>query len=330
VSGKRGPEAAAVCRAGRRVRTHRFELLTVRIHVATEDGLFELDERGATATHSFAGERIAAVATAGGWTVIAGADGGVRRRHDGAWESLGLAGSVLWSVAIRLDGVTYAGVEPAALFRLDDAPVELSALAQVDGHDDWHSPWGPADLSCIVVDGDRLVVGVEIGGVAVSHDGGRTWQARNKGLFEDVHVVIVDGDALFATTGMGVHRSHDEGWSWTWEQDGIDRGYTQAMVRTNGHLVVASASGPPPMWEAGGPEAAIFRSGVSTERPLAWERVAEGFAGNVERLAMASQGDVVVAGTTAGALLRSPDAGATWEVLADGLPEVVSLALSDG
>ena len=177
-----------------------------------------------------------------------------------------------------------------------------------------------------MVDGDRLVVGVEVGGIAVSHDRGATWEARNDGLFDDVHVVIADDETLYATTGMGCFLSRDEGRHWTWASDGIDRGYTLGLALANDTLVVGAASGPPPLWDAGGPEAAVFHAHASGPS-LQWERVFDDFAGAVERNCLAASGDLVVAGTTAGELLLSHDGGRSFALERSGLSPVHAVAI---
>jgi len=179
-----------------------------------------------------------------------------------------------------------------------------------------------------VVNGDRLVVGVEIGGIAVSHDRGATWEARNEGLFEDVHVVIAADASLYATTGMGCFLSHDEGRQWTWASDGIDRGYTLGLARTDDALLVGGASGPPSLWDAGGAEAAIYRAPASAPS-LQWERVFDEFSGAVERNCLKALGELVVAGTTSGELLLSHDGGRSFALSRSDLAPVHAVAISE-
>ncbi len=296
--------------------------------LATEAGLLRLDASGSTVDVDFEGIEVVSVAALGDEVAAAVSGGGVWLRTGGSWRELGLRGATVWTVALAGADEVYAGVEPAALWRLGGrGPEELSGLAAVAGHDDWHSPWGPADLSTIVVDGDRLLVGVELGGVAVSHDRGATWEARNGGLFDDVHVVLADGPLLYATTGMGCFVSLDEGWRWSWASDGIDRGYTLGLAWTDDAAVVSAASGPPSLWEAGGPEAAIYRSSSHGREPR-WERVFDAFGGAVERNCLQARDALVVAGTTDGELLISRDAGRTFSVGRSDLPAVNAVALA--
>lgn len=299
------------------------------VYVATSAGLVQLDETGATRGSELDGREVVAVDARGDLVTVAVSGGGVWLRAHGDWRNLGLADATVWTVALGDNREVYAGVEPAALWCLENGSSrELSGLTTVEGHENWHSPWGAADLSTIVAEGDRLVVGVEVGGVAVSRDRGVTWEARNEGLFDDVHVVIAADASLYATTGMGCFQSHDEGRHWSWASDGIDRGYTLGLARTDEALLVGAASGPPPLWVAGGPEAAIFRA--DTRRvPLHWDQVFDDFAGAVERHCLATHGDLVVAGTTAGEVLMSRDGGRSFALERSDLAPVHAVAISE-
>ncbi|MCC7077216.1 MAG: hypothetical protein IT198_08835 [Acidimicrobiia bacterium] len=300
----------------------------IRIWLATDAGLHVVDPSGQAIAEYFGGREVTSVDANHGWVAAAVTESGVQRRRwsGDVWESLGLASSRIWAVAVGADGAVYAGLEPAALHRLGRGPAADFDLTAVPGHDFWHSPWGPANLSSIVVDGSRIVVGVEVGGVVVSHDAGATWSDRNDGLYEDVHHLITDGDRFHATTGMGFHTSKDEGLSWVWANEGVDRGYTQGLTRCGSRLVMASSSGPPPMWESGGPEAALLVAETSDD-PLQWRVAVEGFGGNVERQALQSDADLVVAATRAGELLVSSDAAETFDLVRTDLPPVTSVAL---
>ena len=307
--------------------------MTRLVLAATNDGLLTLALDGEVVSTAFAGQEVVSVAADGEWWFAAVTEGGVSRRRaagEDGWEHLGLEDAHVWVVAPGRAGTALAGVEPAALWELGaDGPVELAGLRSVEGYADWYSPWGPADLSAIAVDGARVVVGVEQGGVAVSNDGGVTWAARNEGLHDDVHAVAIDGSCLYATTGLGFYRSFDEGNTWAWECDGLDRGYTQALAHSGSTLLVSVASGPPPLWDEGGPDAAVFRASVG-ERPLQWELAVDGLSGNIGRGALAASDGIVVAGTTGGELIVGSEDGTGLQVVQRDLPPIAAVALADG
>lgn len=290
--------------------------------LATKGGLATISTDGELLSMSREGDAVKAVVPLEGELAIAVEGRGVLIGSGEDWRQVGLEDQIIWTLGAQ-DGSLYAGLEPAAIMRLEHSGdwTELSGLTRVDGYSGWHSPWGPADLCSIVAEPDRLIVGIEIGGVAISMDGGLSWMAANSGLFEDVHAVVAVGDCLVATTGGGLHCSRNGGENWTWESEGMDRGYTQGLAIAGDNVLVSAASGPPPMWESNGPEAAIFRARLTAE-PLEFVMTTDKFVGNVGRLGMASSGDAVVAGTSAGELLVSHDAGATFEILIRDLPEI--------
>lgn len=295
--------------------------------LATDGGILAVSRDGEKRESGLENSKIRSVVPVGEQIAVAADDIGVLIGSGDSWEEAGLGGKIIWTLS-SVGNVLYAGLEPAAILRREPSGTwtELSALSLVDDYADWHSPWGPPDLCSIVAEPGRLIVGVEVGGVAISLDDGLTWQAANNGLFEDVHAVAAAGETLFAATGGGLHCSRDAGANWTWEADGIDRGYTQGLAITEGHVVVSAASGPPPMWEAGGPEAAIFRASLRSE-VLEFEKVAEGFEGNIGRQGLAASGDLVVAGTSAGELLVSTDSGESFDTVASDLPGINAVAV---
>jgi photosystem II stability/assembly factor-like uncharacterized protein len=96
----------------------------------------------------------------------------------------------------------------------------------------------------------RLVVGVEVGGVVLSEDGGRTWTMNRPGGNPDLHNIVAKPDepgVLFASTGFGridrsepmeqriagMFRSDDHGKSWRFPVEGPDPAlHTPALHRS--------------------------------------------------------------------------------------------------
>lgn len=298
------------------------------IALATDAGILVVSQDGEITESGLQDSKVSSVAPVGEQLAVAADDSGVLIGYGKSWEDAGLRGKTIWTLS-SAGNLLYAGLEPAAILRREPSGTwtELSALSLVDGFAEWHSPWGPPDLCSIVAESGRLIVGVEVGGVAISLDGGLTWQAVNTGLFEDVHAVAAVGETLFAATGGGLHCSRNSGANWTWEANGIDRGYTQGLVITEGYVLVSAASGPPPMWESGGPEAAIFRASLRSEI-FEFKKVAEGFEGNIGRQGLAASGDLVVAGTSAGELLVSTNSGGSFENVSSDLPGINAVAIT--
>lgn len=117
--------------------------------------------------------------------------------------------------------------------------------------------WVPAGTSPIfapdgiqaltVAPSGALYTGIWNGGVAVSHDGGRTWRRRARGLDRQVlDVEISPSGALWAATPRGLYSSSDDGRRWTY-------------VEGPGHVYATSVAFGPDYVLAGGVDA-LFRS----------------------------------------------------------------------
>src|SRR5205823_14154735 len=122
--------------------------------------------------------------------------------------------------------VAYAGTTPPHLYRTLDGGRswrELSAFTRAPGATDWVFPVPPGypNIRWILAgpaDPNVLSVGVEIGGLIRSEDGGQTWQDRTAGMNRDVHCVAAHPavpDVLYTSTPQGPYRSDDGGWRWT-------------------------------------------------------------------------------------------------------------------
>ena len=178
------------------------------------------------------------------------------------------------------EGVVYAGTTPPHLYRSEDGGRswrELAAFARAPGSGDWVYPaapgypnirWvlvGPADPACISV-------GVEIGGLIRSEDGGETWQDRTTDMNRDIHCVAAHPAApevLFTATPAGPYRSDDGGLNWKHLWQGRSPSYSAqiAVHPSQPETVLVGIS----RGFRGG-DAALFRS---TDRGETWIRVTE-------------------------------------------------------
>ncbi|MBI3746667.1 MAG: exo-alpha-sialidase, partial [Chloroflexi bacterium] len=93
----------------------------------------------------------------------------------------------IWNVT-GADGVIYAGVEPAGLFRSADGGLTWEHVAGLTNHPtrpEWQPGNGGLILHSIVphrTDANRVWVGISAVGAFETRDGGRTWETRNKGV----------------------------------------------------------------------------------------------------------------------------------------------------
>ena len=294
--------------------------------------------------------------------MFAGTSDGVYTSDDGghSWSPPALTGREVWQVRAGGSDRLFAGTAPAGLFRSDDhgeSWTEIEAFAQLPEASEWCIPLDPPPPSrarAIVVDetdDDRLWVGVEVGGIARTSDGGATWQVAMPYDNPDLHMMYAqpgEPDVLYASTGCGrfdhiaeevegnagVLRSDDGGATWNYAWVGITPRYSRPMcidTRAPHSLTVASA---PTAFSSfkddGGAAAALFRS---DDRGRSWRSLADEAhtpcAANIHGLTVdpLTPGGVVI-GTDTGEVWRvSPDA--SWHLLTADLPAVLSLAVAE-
>jgi hypothetical protein len=207
----------------------------LELWLATESGLFRLapgDGGWRIKEELFPGEDIQVVAHPPGSreTIFAGAYGnGLWRSLDGgrSWNRCALPGEFIRAVAFSPSDprTVYVGTEPANLYRSRDAGREWEDLGirQLPESKDWSLPYSPRSgaLRTLVVQKgspEKLLGGVEQGGVIQSTDGGAHWTiSRAKEIPADVHFLCADPvnpDKLIAATGDGASLSADGGRSW--------------------------------------------------------------------------------------------------------------------
>ena len=291
-----------------------------------------------------------------GGRCFAGTGDGLHASDDGGctWMPSGLEGREVWQVRDDDNGLLYAGTEPTGLFRSDDngrtwTEIEgLARLAEVGGWCVPHDPPVAARARALVVSGARIRVGVEVGGLALSDDAGKTWSAVVPGGNPDLHMLFAHPtkpDTLFASTGYGrlngvaekvegnagVFRSEDGGRTWAFAWKGITPRYSRPMCidhRAPYGLTVACAPTAFSNYrEENGAQAMLFRTenGGESWRSLCDEAHSPSDA-NFHGLTVDPEvPGCVLVGTDTGEVWRVSD-HAAWELCAEGLPAVLSLA----
>src|ERR687886_257054 len=134
-------------------------------------------------------------------TLFVGSQGkGVWKSSDGGthWQDMHLPQPDVFSVAVSAaDGSVYAGCEPSMLFRSTDGGQtwqELESLQSIPSRPTWSFPPRPwtSHVRWIAPsphDAARLLVGIELGGLMYSDDGGQTWADHRPGAQRDVHAL---------------------------------------------------------------------------------------------------------------------------------------------
>lgn len=311
--------------------------------VGTSTGLvfMEKDAAGAwqVARCALDWHRVEAVARAGG-AIVAATDKGVFESADeGETWTATLPDVDARSLAVALDGTVFAGADEAVLYRrrpADEAFSEVLSFRDLPTYWSWAFPVAPhyPNVRAIAVsptDANRVYVGVEVGGVMLSEDGGETWTEARECLQPDVHALAAapgGDDHVFAVTGVGFFRTTDGARSWESRCDGLETVYTIALANDPSapeRLFASATAGRPRNWRdrAEGAVAKVYRSddGGDAWRPL----MSDGLVEAVDALAV-DGGGAVYAGTHGGEVLALAPDSEEWAVAADGLPAVNTLA----
>jgi photosystem II stability/assembly factor-like uncharacterized protein len=303
----------------------------VRVVGGEVDALIERPGLQCVAVDPRRPERIAAGSRGSG--LWASEDGGA------SWTDAALPASDVFSVAFSpVDGAVYAGCEPSALYvRRDGGPwQELAALRKLPSAPTWSFPPRPwtSHVRWIAPsphDEGLLLVGIELGGLMRSTDGGETWADHRPGAQRDVHALAwhpTEPGRAYEAAGGGAAWSHDGGESWQPADEGRDRHYTWALAVDPADADRWYVSASPGPFEAHGnrpARAALYR--WRGRGP--WEELDLGLPRPLDAMpyALAATDTHLVAGLRDGRLFESEDGGDTWRSLdVQGLTRVVAIA----
>jgi photosystem II stability/assembly factor-like uncharacterized protein len=303
-----------------------------RLYAATGEGIARLEEEGEEwAVDGFlqgSGAQCLAVDPDDAGTVYAGLrDGGVRCTTDAGetWVDCGLPEAGVFSLAVSpADGAVYAGTEPSRLFRSDDSGQtwrELEALLELPSRPTWSFPPRPwtSHVRWIAPsphDAGLLLVGIELGGLMRSSDGGETWQDHRPGAQPDVHSIAwhprVPGRA-YEAGGGGAAFSTNAGEDWEPADEGRDRHYTWAVAvdpADPGCWYVSASTGPNAAHRGGDPQACIYRRRGAEP----WQPLSGGLPEPLPAMpyALVAAGERVFAGLADGQVWESRDRGDSW------------------
>jgi photosystem II stability/assembly factor-like uncharacterized protein len=281
-------------------------------------------------------------------------DDGVYRTLDGgdSWERVGegIAEGRVLSVAFspveRVNGrsVVYVGTEPSNVYRSEDdgrrwrGSPGLGALPSAASWSFPPRPWTHHVrwIAPHQTEPGTLFVGIELGGVMRSRDGGETWEDRNPGAYRDAHALATHPAApgrVYEAAGEGVALSDDGGASWRPVDAGMDRHYAWGLAVDAAEpdlwYVSASHGARQAHRLGGGAEGVIFRK----RGDAPWE-ARGGDEGGLARpspvmpYALVAPRDCpnwLIVGMHDGELLLTEDAGETWRRQATGLPRLLAL-----
>jgi photosystem II stability/assembly factor-like uncharacterized protein len=303
-----------------------------RLYAATGDAIARLDEaRGEWTVEVFlggSGAQCLAVDPDDPDTVYAGLrKQGVRRTRDSGrtWIDCALPEPGVFSLAVSAaDGAVYAGTEPSRLFRSGDRGEnwrELDALLELPSRPTWSFPPRPwtSHVRWIAPsphDEDLILVGIELGGLMRSSDGGETFQDHRPGAQRDVHSLTWHPRArarAYEAGGGGAAFSEDAGESWQPADEGRDRHYTWSVGvdPDDPELWFVSAStGPYAAHGGGDPQARIFRRRAAEP----WRALAGGLPEPLPAMpyALVAADGRLFAGLADGQIWETNDRGESW------------------
>jgi photosystem II stability/assembly factor-like uncharacterized protein len=306
-----------------------------RLYAATGNSIVRLDEAdGAWTAQPFldgSGAQCLAVDPQDPDTVYAGLrERGVQRTHDGgrSWNDCVLPEPGVFSLAVSpADGAVYAGTEPSRLFHSNDRGetwCELKALLELPSQPTWSFPPRPwtSHVRWIAPsphDGDLLLVGIELGGLMRSTDGGATWEDHRPGAQPDVHSLAWHPrahDRAYEAGGGGAASSEDAGETWQPADEGRDRHYTWSVAADPDDpelWYVSASTGPFAAHGRGDPQARIYRRRRGEE----WNELAGGLPEPLPAMpyVLVAADGRLFAGLADGQIWESGDRGDSWRAV---------------
>ncbi|MBC7984301.1 MAG: glycosyl hydrolase, partial [Candidatus Obscuribacterales bacterium] len=275
--------------------------------------------------------------------------------------------SVFWlTPGHRKDkGVWYAGTSPAGLFRSEDGGDHWESVAGFNDHPmrpQWATgsatPGGELLHSIIVDprDSQHLYLGISIGGIFESIDGGKGWQPLNEGVEadflpdqnvpfgQDPHLVVqhpLQPDRLYHQNHCGIYRLDRP--SRRWQRIGKEM---PKEIGDIGFPIVAHPIDPNTVWvfpmdgttvwprTAIGGKPAVY---VTRDAGESWQRLDKGLPSSqawftVYRQAMCvdtAASPAVYFGTTSGEIWRGANGGESWQCIARHLPHIFAVTHAD-
>ena len=321
-----------------------------RLVVGTVDGIYILTCNGpewAVTHRALEGCYVSAVTQLRSGTLVAATHGqGTARSTDGGetwdWANAGMTHFDLWAAgsgSLQGRDVVLVGSLPANVLMSEDDGVtwrQLTGLRDASSASEWFFPPPPriGHVKNIVVQDDRIYVGIEIGALLVSHDFGKTFQelpVERDPKECDIHRLLINPqrpEEMIAAVGLvGLVRTADGGATWTRDPILPSMEYPDAFVMHPDHpeqLFLAAGFGWPNAWYRR--KRAQGRIGRSRDGGLTWERLLGGLPDGQRSLYSAlsllvhqDAFDLFTVDTD-GQVYESRDGGDRWMMIADIAP----------
>jgi photosystem II stability/assembly factor-like uncharacterized protein len=276
-------------------------------------------------------------------------------------ESADTALKQIWQIEEGHGGdqdTLFCGVEPAALFRSDDAGESWSLVNGLFDHPhrpQWQPGGGGLCLHTILPDPgnkQRMHIAISTGGVYRTDDGGETWKPRNVGVRAQflppdqrypefgqcVHKIVshpANPQRLFLQNHWGLYRSDDGAETWTDIANGVpsDFGFAMEIDPNDANSVFIIPLESDEFRCTPEAKLRVYRTSNAGE---SWEPLTNGLPQEnafetILRDGMSADAlkpTGIYFGTRNGKLFGSNDGGASWQSIAEGLPPVVCVKTS--
>lgn len=330
-----------------------------RVLVATDDGVWRVAPGQDPERLGPPGLSCRSVASIEGVYYAGGNQNGLWRSADEGrtWRRTECPLSEGWIVTADPGGAVYASGRPVEVFRSATGEGDWQALDLRSAPDSstWLLPGQAAGPRVMTVCFDQveprvIYTAVEVGGVAISDDGGQTWRTEIPGDAPDIHWLAphpAQEDLVFCTVGFtriggpegyeiiprgGAYRSADRGRTWTWAWSPELPQYTRAIVfdprPPHPLFTVATPRNRMTIQSAGGAQARVL---MSIDQGKTWQDVGDadhspspalfvGLVPDPER-----PGGVIVSNEI-GEVWRVDAESRRWELLAEGLAPAPMIA----
>ncbi len=255
-------------------------------------------------------------------------------------------------------GRLLAGADQIGIFESRDGGKTWSLFSEIEGvptREGWDErdlrPPGDLGVAATIPDSDPTHLWAVVQGIGIfeTTDDGKTWAPRNQGLRAEwplddpavgycVHKLVrspVDGHRFYQQNHVGMHRSDDDGHSWTEITEGLPTEFGFAAAahphdRDTFYVIPLDPGHGRTMPEG---QAAVWRT---RDGGSSWRRLDDGLPQRDAYVGVLREGMAIDSddepglyfGTSTGQLFASTDEGDSWSEIASYLPSITSVEVA--